>query len=432
MREPDDILLRGARVVVTWAVCSVVLAVIGCDDGHAGSGPSDAPGAERRAEAGPVGMVLSDWASFRGDLALTGVAEARIPDEPVLLWSHATGGAIVSSPVVKDGRVYVGSDDGGLYCLDVHTGERLWVFETELLIEAPPLVHAGGVYVGSHDFWFYAVDAASGALRWKVEAGEKIVGGATVATGPGGRDLIVFGSHDALVYAIDAGTGETVWTFPTADRVNATLAVEDNKIMFGGCDTAVYVVDGATGRELSKIVLGGECHIAASAGVKGGRIYFGHHANEFIAIDLEASEVVWRYTSPRFGFFSPPAITDDRVFFGGRDRKLHCVDRASGAPVWAFETRRKIDAGPVVAGDKVVVGSGDGRLYLVSRETGEQVWSSDIGKSIFSSPAVVATDAGGMFLVGANDGLLYAFGPESLGALSSAPPTAQATEANDG
>ena len=39
--------------------------------------------------------------------------------------------------------------------------------------------------------------------------------------------------------------------------------------------------------------------------------------------------------------------------FGGRDKKLHCVDRATGKKLWWFPTKRKVDGSPVIVGDKV-------------------------------------------------------------------------------
>ena len=351
-----------------------------------------------------------DWSNFRGTPSLSGVAAGTIPDNPELLWTFVAEGAIVSSPVVHDGRVYVGSDDGNVYCLDFSTGEKIWAFPTEFLIEAPPMVHAGRVYVGTHDFFMHALDATTGEEIWKFEAYEKIVGSASIVKAADGqRDLLVFGSHDAFVYALDAATGEPEWKLETNDRVNGTLAVtDDNRIVFGGCDTIVYVVDGATGQVSNSVELGGDCNIPASVVVDGATVYLGHHSKEVLALNIDSGEIGWRYRETRAGFYSPPAVTTDRVLVGGRDNHLHCINRETGERVWAFAARRKIDAAPVVCGDRVVVGSGDGRLYMVSLTDGSQVWSNDLGSPIFSSAAIVD----GVIIVGANNGNLYAFGTQ--------------------
>lgn len=383
------------------ATLALIVVPIGCSD-------MDPSGSATNSTVSDEPTVKASWPTFRGDRALTGVAGGSLPDNPVLRWTFAAEGAIVSSPVVVDGRVHFGSDDGRIYCLDLETGARIWDYPTEFMIEAPPLVHDGTVYVGSNDFFLYALDSATGALKWKYETYEKIAGGANVIrSAEGDRDLIVIGSHDAFLYALDAATGEKVWEYETNDRVNATPAVIDNKIVFGGCDTILYVLDGATGEPTSRIELGDDCHIAASVGIDGDDVFLGHYGEEFLSIDLKTETVRWRYATPRFGIFSPPAITPDRVIFGGRDKRLHCLDRVTGQAVWTFPTRRKIDSGPVVCDDKVVFGSGDGRLYILRLEDGSEVWSYDIGQPIFSSPAVVD----GLIIVGANDGRMYAFGP---------------------
>ena len=134
-----------------------------------------------------------------------------------------------------------------------------------------------------------------------------------------------------------------------------------------------------------------------------------HYGNEFVSIELETGLFDWAYPSPKHEFYSSPAIASDRVVVGGRDKKLHCLDRANGEPLWTFPTRRKIDSSPVICGDKVVFGSGDGRLYVLRLKDGEEVWQYEIGRSVYSSPAVV----NGMILVGSNDGRLYAFGPSN-------------------
>jgi len=353
--------------------------------------------------AAPV--TATDWPNFRGNPALQGVAAGALSDQPELSWTYTTAGAITSSPVVSGATVYVGSDDGSVHAVDVESGEARWTFATEDIIEAPPLVHEGAVYVGSSDFFFYALDAATGALRWKREVGDKILGSANwVRTEAGGADIIV-GCYDNKLYCFDAASGAPRWTYETQNYVNGTPAILDDQVVFGGCDAVLHVVSARSGEGVGAVPLGDEAHVAGSVALADGRAYFGHYGNEFVCVDLTTEQLVWAYPSPRHAFFSSPAIGDERVVFGGRDRKLHCVARADGAPLWTFTTKRKVDSSPVICGDKVVFGSGDGRVYMLRLDDGAQIWSYDIGKSVFSSPAVAA----GRFIVGSHDGNLYSF-----------------------
>ncbi len=347
----------------------------------------------------------SEWPSFRGNPSQTGVASGRLPAEPRLLWTYATEAAIASSPVIEGGRVFVGSDDYHLHAIDFETGRGLWRFATEDMIEAPPTVSGDTVYVGSTDGFFYALDKKTGDLRWKFETGDKVQGGATLFESAEGR-RVVFGSYDSALYCLDAKTGEPVWRYETENYVNGTPAVWNDQIVFGGCDARLHVVSLAEGQAQSQLDMGAESYIAGSVGVDRDQAFFGHYGNAFVRLDLNKGEEVWSFGDGRNAFFSSPAIGEDLVYFGGRDKKLHCVRFADGEEVWAFKTRRKIDASPVLCGDRVVFGSADGRLYVLNAATGEETWSYDIGQSIFSSPAV----AGGRILIGANDGLLYVFG----------------------
>jgi len=358
----------------------------------------DSPGAQR-----------ANWPMFRGDVAQTGVAHGTLGDRFELAWTFKTEGAITSSPVVVDGTVFFGSDDGFLYAVDLETGAKRWAFKTDDIIEAPALVHDDLVYIGSSDFFFYAVSRQTGEVAWKYETNDKVLGGASWVPRDGQEDVIVVGSYDASVYGFGAKSGELLWKYTTDNYVNGTPAIWNDRIIFGGCDSALHTVSAVTGEGSSKVELCPECHIAGSVGVRDGRAYFGHYGNAFVCIDLETGETLWDYGNERHPFFSSPAIGDERIVFGGRDKHLHCAKRSDGTPLWKFKTRRKVDGSPVLCDDKVVFGSGDGFVYVLALETGELLWSYEIGSSIFSSPAV----AGGRILIGANDKSLYAFGPDS-------------------
>jgi len=346
----------------------------------------------------------STWSIFRGDPALSGRAAGELELPLAVAWSFQAEGAIASSPVVSEGRVYFGSDDGKLYCVEAANGQLVWSFKTDDIIEAPPLVLEGKVFFGSSDFFFYALSAATGELVWKVETDDKILGGANFTRSDEGLRILV-GSYDTHLYCFDPKSGATVWKYETENYVNGTPAILDDRVVFGGCDAILHVVSAATGKATETLQLGSECHVAGSAALADGKAYFGHYGNQFVCIDLAAKKQVWAYDSPRHAFFSSPAIGVDRIVFGGRDKKMHCARLSDGQPIWTFPTRRKVDASPVIVGDAVVFGSGDGRLYVLGLEDGEERWQYDVGKSILSSPAVVD----GRVFVGANDKRLYAF-----------------------
>ena len=357
-------------------------------------------------QAGPGVATAESWPMFRGNPGLTGVSPAKIPDELELLWIYKTGGPVKSSAAIVEGRAYIGSDDGSLHCIDVKDGSKVWTFPTEWPIESSPLVLDKTVYFGGSDGFLYAVDAATGKERWKVETEDKILGGPTWVKSPDGKETwILAGSYDYRLYSVNAATGKTNWTYETGNYINGTPAVADGVTVFGGCDALLHVISVKDGSKVKEVEAG--AYIAGSGALEKGRFYIGHYENEFICADLNEGKIAWQYKDRAFPYFSSPALTRDRVVFGGRDKRLHCVEKATGEKVWDFNTRGKVDSSPVIVGNRVLVGSADGRLYLVSLDEGKEIWSFEIGESIISSPAVV----NGLVIVGSEDGNVYAFGP---------------------
>jgi outer membrane protein assembly factor BamB len=347
----------------------------------------------------------TDWPLFRGDASLRGVAAGALALPLERRWSFEAPKAIVSSPAVADGLLVVGCDDGHVYALDAATGERRWAFDTGDIVEAPPLIAEGRVHVGSSDGVFHTLDLATGASLWKHATEDRILGGANLVH-VGEEARVVVGSYDANLYCFAAADGALRWTYATDNYVNGTPAVAGDRIVFGGCDARLHVVSAASGEALARIELGEASHVAGSVALEGERAYLGHYGNAFVCVDLARPEVVWSVTDPRQAFFSSPAVTADRVVFGGRNKKLHCAAKATGELEWTFPTRRKVDGSPVVVGELVVFAAGDGRLYVLDLASGEERWSWDLGSEVVGSVAV----AGGCVYVAASDGRVSAFG----------------------
>ena len=89
---------------------------------------------------------------------------------------------MLSSPVIADGIVYIGSLDHKLYALNASNGNQIWNYTTGNNIVSTPAVANGIVYVGSLDNNVYALNASNGSQVWNFTTGNQIYSSPAVAT----------------------------------------------------------------------------------------------------------------------------------------------------------------------------------------------------------------------------------------------------------
>ena len=122
-----------------------------------------------------TGGFFSSSSRWRGLCGLTGSQCVRFKrQQRALVWNYSTGGVIVvSSPAVWEGKLYIGSNDQNLYCLNTSNGELIWKYTTDGMVVSSPAVSNGVVYFGSYDHKVYAVNALSGDLVWSFRQAAK-------------------------------------------------------------------------------------------------------------------------------------------------------------------------------------------------------------------------------------------------------------------
>lgn len=357
---------------------------------------------DKNSQQGPIQVIqgpMHDWPTLGGSAGHTGLAPGSLPDRLSLAWRFGTGGPVLASAAIVGGKVYVGSSDGTLYCLDLVTGSKIWAYRASDAIEAAITVVDNRVYFGSKDGWFYAV-TLKGSLVWRYQAGGRIAGGAGWLEDP---IRILIGSYDGSLYCLDPEDGKLIWSYKTNNYINGTPTAWNNTCIIGGCDAHVYIIS-ADGTGLASIDSGS--YIAGSVAAKDGYAYVGNYDGTLLKIDVSTAEVIWTYRIQGTPILTCPAIADGLLLFGARDSRLYCLRDQDGTKVWEFVALGNIDSSPVVCDQKVVFGSDDGRLYMVRLTDGTLIWSYQIGKPISASPAI----ASGVVVVGSDDGNVYAFG----------------------
>ena len=126
---------------------------------------------------------------FRGNEQHSGVYDAAgVAKFGDVKWKFHTGGMVVGSPAVKDGKFILAATTEIFYAVDAESGGQQWKFEVKSRVPSSPAISEGTVYFGAYDGNFYAVDASTGKLRWKFQTrGRATIRGQAPARGTTGR-----------------------------------------------------------------------------------------------------------------------------------------------------------------------------------------------------------------------------------------------------
>lgn len=359
--------------------------------------------------AGAPPARAADWPMDRGNPQRTGVAEGSLPAKLELLWKFKFGGEFEGGAAIVDGWVYAGSNSGKVACLDLKTGAPRWQASLASGILTSPLVWQGRVYFVDGTGGVLCQDTATTRTIWKFEADAEIHSSPAIEQG-----RLLFGSYDQNLYCLDPMTGKVNWKFETQGPVHCSPAIGGGKAFVAGCDhilRGVWVTSSSLAPTTTSMAwsLEMENYSASSPAIFGGMLYVGHFGGKVIAVDVKTGKQKWEYAPPEssdFPFFASCAVNWSRVVAGGRDRKVHCLERETGKRVWVFETKGDIDGSPVIAGETVYVPSKDGTLYGLEMKSGKKIWEYVAGVPLASSVAV----GEGKLVVGDSEGTLYCFG----------------------
>lgn len=281
-----------------------------------------------------------------------------------LLWLYHARGGIASSPAVADGIVYFLDRAGSLQALKVGDGAPLWSFRTQgeavfaahgmfglprdgQLVPDPwdlylssPLVYDGKVYVGSSDGHVYAVGAQDGKLAWAWHTGGMVHSSPALA----GANIVV-GSWDGAVYALDAQTGELRWRHQTGVEqkisvmfgIQASPAVDGDTVYVGSRDGFFYALDAASGQPRWRYDAQGSWIVGTPA-LDADNVYVGtSDTGLLLALDKRSGHERYRFETKVWTFASPLRVADV-VVAASMKGELHALDAATGRARWSWRS----------------------------------------------------------------------------------------------
>lgn len=362
-------------------------------------------GLEPAADAGqpsvlPAVRTNPDWRNPGGAVNhVNGNLALKIPFQRA--WSSSIGSgdssstALLTGPVIADGKVYITDASGRLNSFDAATGRSNWrVRVSDPEQDSVPIgggaAYADGTVYATTGFGeAVAVDPSNGGLIWRTKLAGPVRGAPTVTQG-----RLVAITVDNQSEVLDAKTGTEVWSHAGITEASALLgggsaAVDNGVVVVPYSSGELYGLRIENGRPAWSAAVGGGAARAAGAlagladitampAIDGDLVVAVSHGNQAVGIDMRSGVTVWE--QPISGT-QMPWVAGDTVYLVSIDGVVVALARNTGKVRWTRELDRWTDpedkegpiswTGPVLAGDTLVLASSTGDGVLVSPKTGE-------------------------------------------------------------
>lgn len=319
-----------------------------------------------------------------------------VPSGPPPTWQTRLNGQIFASPVIFDGKVYLGTTGGVFNALDAKEGKILWSFTAGRPIFGSARVTADAVYFTCDNGYLFRLRRDDGKEAWRYDLGDervsRVIGHPEVfdwdwhGPTPEIADGVIYvGAGDGGFHAVDAATGARRWRYTATAKVRGGAAVSGGRVVFGSADHFVYALDRATGKELWKHDTG--AGIEDRPLVAGSKVFVGNRGGGLYALDLATGERLWKLYFWGSWVESTPALADGILYVGSSDlRRVSAIQPETGKVLWRTDVYGWTFGTPLLAGDRIFVGAAGGEPYFIRHVASYSMLDRTTGKLLRRYP----------------------------------------------
>lgn len=348
-------------------------------------------------------------------------------------WTRRLGGKINGGLAFAGGALFVESFDKRVSALDARTGRVLWSTSLSNVVMTTPVVADGLVIVGtgtstvltqtaSKLIWgrpqgdeVVALEQGTGRVRWrKSTVGENMPSPALVNIR--GSDAIVFANGDDRIRAWAVRDGHSIWEHPVNGIASMSSAALDSGRVFvvigdgshSGTQDHLIAIDPDDGNVVWGAPYGNaDCSPAIANGVvfvEGSNADANHAQpnafNDVVAVDERSGKLRWRWYS-KYGTFTSAGSDEEGVAGLAADGAFYesipatnqfiAFDAGSGNVRWEIHTAAAVKMSAVEKAGRLYFGDTGHTFYVVEARNG-RVISRTPYPSYFtvSSPVIFA------------------------------------------
>ena len=248
---------------------------------------------------------------FGSDLGMLRALDARSGE---LLWERDLGAAVRSKPLYYDGRLYVGTDQGRMYCF-LPGGTKVWSVELRDAISGRPAVVGPLLIVATTRGAVFGLSLRDGTRVWQQDLQTPVFSPVT-----GAPPLAVVGSDTGHLNVLDTADGRVVGSYYSRGLVRGLAAVTDAIIAFGSTDGWLRAISRDGKQPLWAYPLPGP----VTAGPMAARgVLYAACPGRLVALDATTGWLVRSWKGERFA--GDLVVARDTIYIGTSAGAVHAL-----------------------------------------------------------------------------------------------------------
>jgi outer membrane protein assembly factor BamB len=257
------------------------------------------------------------------------------------------GSAIIGTPVIDHNVMYIAlsQDEESVIAYDLFMGKVSWKASVGA-VESSPLLIENRLYVTTYSGKLVCMSKQTGETSWTFTIPQRTRTKVTHSSPASDGETIIFGCDNGDLYAVTRDDGKLLWSVHVSESIIASPSVSEGKVFAGSLNDTLYAFDMKNGKGLWKQSLGAK--IFSSQAVDGNRVYVGTAGRNVYCLDASTGKPLWKTTTNNI-VNAAPLLSGNVLYVGCIDKTLYAYDALSGELLWQYKTEGRIKTMPVVS-----------------------------------------------------------------------------------
>ena len=294
------------------------------------------------------------------------------------------------SPIIYKNSIVVGNAYDGLISYNLKNKNKIWRVNIPFGVEASGVTVKDRLFIGSNNGKMYSIDLVSGEIIWVFDTMSELVSEPLLNEG-----VLYFISGSQSMYALDASNGKQLWIHHRQDTTSSITirggskpSISNEVIYAGFSDGALVAVNAKTGTEKWEITLNRNFKfkdIDASPVIEGDFIYINSYDDKIYCLSKDKGEIIW---NKNFGGSGTPVISEANIFVTSSKGEIVALAKKDGSLIWARKSSEGIFTEPSLFNNLIVAGESQGKLIFFDKNDGKIMASFEPGRGVFSKPTI--------------------------------------------